>query len=128
MRVKIQSKTGSKIVNLNRRKAIRERCLNCAGWSHNDVKNCEFQDCDLYPFRFGTERQNAQKRHSAIRNYCLHYCCVGNKHELYKCPSTDCSLYAYRKSYTDNSVKISPNKKEGHIQQDQGVLIDEGIS
>ena len=32
MKVRIRGKDGHKIANLNRRKAILERCLNCKGW------------------------------------------------------------------------------------------------
>ena len=116
MRVRIQSKNGYKEINLNRRKAIRERCLNCSAWSYKAVENCERKDCHLHPFRMGTGKQDAQKRHKAIRNFCLFDCCVGIQDEVYKCPSKDCSLYAFRKSSIDRSVEISPNEKVGHIQ------------
>jgi hypothetical protein len=106
MRTKIQSKNGHKEIDLNRRKAIREKCLNCSGWSYAEVENCEFIDCDLFLFRMGTGKQDVDKRHKSICNFCLD-CCAGNKFEVYHCPSTDCSLYAYRKSSLDNSVKIS---------------------
>lgn len=34
-------------------KAIRAFCLECAGESPIDVKECTAPDCPLYPFRFG---------------------------------------------------------------------------
>ena len=37
MKAKVQSKTGHKIITLNRRRAIRENCLNCSCWSPKDV-------------------------------------------------------------------------------------------
>ena len=127
MRTIIQSKNGSKEINLNRRKAIRERCLNCSGWSFSEVENCEFADCDLHPFRMGTGKQDADQRHKSIRKHCLD-CCAGNQNEVYHCPATDCPLYAYRKSHIDNSVKIDSIRKTGHIERSQGTFSSQGIS
>jgi hypothetical protein len=127
MRTRIQSKNGKKEINLNRRKAVRERCLNCSAWSFSEVEGCEFIDCDLYAFRMGIGKQNADKRHKAIRNYCL-YCCAENQYAVYLCPATDCPLYAYRKSHIDNSVKIDSIRKIGHIERSQGTFSSKGIS
>lgn len=121
MLVRIQSKSGHEVVNINRRKGIRERCLNCTGWVPKEVKDCVSENCDLYPFRMGTGKQDAKKRNRAIRDYCLD-CCEGNQYEVSNCPCTDCSLYAYRKSSLDNSIKISSASKLGHIEQSQGIL------
>ena len=33
--------------------AIRERCLECSNWSHNEVRDCPVVNCALYPFRMG---------------------------------------------------------------------------
>ena len=71
MKLKIQAPDGYKIVNLNRRKEIRERCFNCSGWSYKEVENCIFQDCSLFPFRLGKGKQDAKARAKAIRDYCL---------------------------------------------------------
>ena len=89
MKVSILGKNGLKVVDLNRRKAIRERCLNCAGWSYKEVTKCEFDDCDLHPFRSGTGKQNPKNRSKAIRDYCL-WCCAEQLMEVSKCPCTDC--------------------------------------
>jgi len=116
MQVRIQSKNGHKEINLNRRKAIRERCLNCSRWSYIEIENCEFIDCDLYAFRMGIGKQDADLRHEAIRKHCLD-CCAGNKLEVLKCPAADCPLFAYRKSKIDTSVKIDPTQKKDQIEQ-----------
>ena len=121
MRVRIQSKNGSKKVEINRRKAVREKCLNCSGWSYAGVENCGFTDCELFPFRMATGKQNAQKRHKSKRDYCLN-CCAGNRSEVARCPSTDCSLFAYRKSTIDHSIELKSNQKKGHIEQTKGTL------
>jgi hypothetical protein len=34
-------------------KAIRKKCLDCSGESHNEVSLCPVTGCPLYPYRFG---------------------------------------------------------------------------
>ena len=34
-------------------KAIKKKCLDCMGWQPQEVRSCPFDDCSLYPFRFG---------------------------------------------------------------------------
>jgi hypothetical protein len=127
MRVRMQTKDGSKVLNLNRRKAIRERCLNCSGWSYSEVENCQITDCELHPFRMGTGKQNAQNRHKAIRNHCLD-CCAGIQHEVLKCPAIDCPLYAYRKSKIDNTIQIDSIRKIGHMERPKKTLNSKSMS
>jgi hypothetical protein len=115
MKVTILGKNGPKVVDLNRRKAIRERCLNCSGWYHKEVMNCIFTDCSLHPFRSGRGKQNAKTRAKAIRKYCL-WCMNGQHGEVSKCPSTDCSLFPYRKNRTDRSAEIKSLPKKSHIE------------
>lgn len=115
MIVSILGKNGPKVVDLNRRKAIRERCLNCAGWSYKEVTNCEFDDCDLYLFRYGQGKQNAKDRSKAIRKYCL-WCMNDQYGEVAKCPSKDCPLFPYRKTKIERSAEIKIMPKKGHIQ------------
>lgn len=115
MKVSILGKNGLKTVNLNRRKAIRERCLNCAGWCHKEIVNCTFLDCPLYPFRSGQGKQNAKARSKAIRKYCI-WCMNGQDGEVSKCPSKDCSLFPYRKIKMDRSTEIKSLSKNDHIQ------------
>ena len=115
MKVSIFCKNGPKVVDLNRRKAIRERCLNCSGWSHKEVTTCIFKDCPLYPFRSGQGKQNAKARSKAIHRYCL-WCMNGQHGEVSKCPSTNCSLFPYRKVRTDRSAEIKSLRKKRHIE------------
>lgn len=119
MLVKIQSKSGEKIIDLNRRRAIRERCLNCSSWSVGEVSNCEFTTCVLYDFRSGQGKQNAKRRSRAIREYCL-WCVVGSISEVSNCPSPDCSLFAYRNSALDKSTEIKSSSKLNHIEAVSG--------
>ena len=127
MLTRIQTKNGSKEINLNRRKAIRERCLNCSGWSYSEVENCKFIGCHLYAFRMKVGKQNSQARSKAIRNHCLN-CCARNQNEVYHCPATDCPLYAYRKSHIDTSAKIDPIQEKDHIQRAKKTLNSKSMS
>lgn len=115
MRVLIQGKSGLKAVDLNRRKAIHQRCLNCSGWSVKAVTTCEFTDCPMYVFRSGKGKQNAKARDKSIKNYCL-WCMNGQGAEVSKCVSRDCPLYSYRKSTTDRAVNTPSLRKKHHIE------------
>ena len=123
MKIAIQHKHGLKIVNLNRRKAIRERCLNCSAWVSREVVNCSFTECSLLPFRSGQGKQNAKLRSKAIRDYCL-WCMADNKAEVSKCTSPDCSLFPYRKSTIDRSAEIKSIPETGHIEPVSGNKIE----
>lgn len=115
MKCLIQRKNGPELIGLNRRKAVRERCLNCSGWSHKEVTNCIFKDCPLFPFRSGQGKQNAKARSKSIRSYCLW--CMNDQHgEVSKCQSIDYSLFPYRKVKTDRSAEIKSLPKERHIE------------
>ena len=105
MKVSIQSKLGHRVVELNRRKAIHERCVNCAGWSSVEVGRCTEKECQLYPFRTGEGRQKPSQRAVAIREYCV-WCCAGVAYEVRRCVSRDCPLFPYRQSSVDRSVEI----------------------
>jgi hypothetical protein len=119
MKFKIQTKDSYKIINLNRRRAIRERCLNCSGWNPKKVANCNFKGCQLYPYRSGRGKQNAKERIKAIRSYCL-WCMTGSRSEVSKCPSSDCSLFAYRNYNIDRSAEIKSIRKLARIEPVSG--------
>ena len=95
----ILPKISKKSSKLNRRKAIRLRCLDCSGFSPKDVRECVrerlLNECTLHEFRMGIGKQNARKRDIAIRQYCLD-CMCGSRHEVQLCPSSDCPLYRFR--------------------------------
>ncbi|MFC1650638.1 hypothetical protein ACFL2X_03630 [Candidatus Latescibacterota bacterium] len=40
-------------------KQIKERCLDCSGFSHTEVRDCWKVDCELYPFRLGKNPNRA---------------------------------------------------------------------
>lgn len=81
--------------HLSRRKAIRAKCLDCSAGAFKEVNECEFSECDLYPYRMGTGKQNPKERHATIRKYCL-WCMDGSKNEVRLCPSRLCPIYAFR--------------------------------
>jgi len=94
-RVEILSSDGTKMVSLTKRKAIRERCVNCSGWNHKQVKNCWAKDCSLYPYRMSEmPKHGSRKRDKAIKDYCAW--CVNGVHEIKKCVSTLCPLFYFR--------------------------------
>ena len=111
----IMGKNGIKKIKLNRRTAMRERCLNCVGWIPKEVTNCEFLKCLLYPFRTAQGKQDSKKKFKAIRKYCL-WCTVGQRKEVTLCPSRDCPLYPYRKGGLDKSSRIDSTVKKHHIE------------
>lgn len=123
MKVKIIHKNGFKTVDLNRKKAIRERCLNCSDWNAVEVELCHQTDCHLYKYRMNGSNQNAKERNRDLRKYCLE-CCNGSLTELKNCPALDCPLYAFRKTGVDHSIEIKSESCRGHIEAySQTVLI-----
>ena len=114
MKSEILSRDGLKTVALNRRRAVRERCLNCSGWSNQEVEGCTFTDCSLYPYRSGQGGQNAKDRNQAIKSYCQ-WCMAGDKWEIKRCTSAHCPLFHFRGS------KMALNRPalltKGHIER-----------
>jgi hypothetical protein len=108
MIVLIKSKDGHKKINLNRRKTIHEKCLNCSGWHPGDVAECTLKKCNLYPFRTGRGKQNSKDRSKAIKAHCL-WCMNDQVGEITKCPSSDCALFAFRKRCYIKAIKLSAN-------------------
>ena len=111
----IQTKEGHEIKHLNRRKAIRERCLMCSAWNVVEVRNCELTDCALYPFRLGTGKQDPKARDRAIRNYCM-WCCADQKLEVARCHLTDCPLFYFRNTVSSKQLNIDSEADTGHIE------------
>lgn len=116
MRVEIISKGNStRVANLNRRSAIRERCLNCNAWSYADVKRCKSDDCPLHSYRLGGKPHSSASRAKAIREYCLS--CCGTVKEVRKCTCTTCPLYPYRNTTLDKSLELPSSEEKRSIEQ-----------
>ncbi len=73
-------------------KAIRKRCIDCAGHELTRVKDCEFINCTLYHLRMGKGSRACLRR---IRKYCT-WCCLDQTHEVRQCPAVECALWVYR--------------------------------
>ena len=104
-----------KVKRFNRRKAIRKRCLDCSAGSYNEVTNCDFSNCPLYPFRSGKGKQDAKARSKAIRAHCL-WCSVDQPGEVWKCHLYDCTLWPYRKTRMEKTAKLESLSKTGYIE------------
>ena len=127
MKISIMSKDGLRVVDLNRRKAIHQRCLNCSCWIPSEVTGCTFTDCPLFPFRTGKGKQDPKARGKAIRKYCL-WCMAGQSSEVVKCVSRNCPLFAFRMSGIDRSVKMASLPKNSHIEVASEVENSKSIS
>ena len=114
MKVLILDQQGLREKKLNRRKAIRERCLNCTNWVPKEIFRCAFKACSLFQFRMGKGYQDAKDRVRAIKDYCR-WCANGQISEILKCTSKTCSLYSFRKSRVDRSVDLDSMAKFDHI-------------
>ena len=73
-------------------KAIRAKCIDCSGFELKEVRECQAEDCFLYPLRMGRGSRATLKK---IRAYCL-WCCNDQSNEVRLCPSVMCSLWEYR--------------------------------
>lgn len=104
-------------LRLNRRAAVRERCLDCSGFSAKEVRECPLADCPLYPFRLPKSKQNPKARDKAIRAYCRE-CMNGQRKEVNLCPSSGCPLFPYR----------ATNIKKAHIEPvfDEKIALEGG--
>jgi len=114
IKTKIQAKDGFKTVELNRRQAIRERCLNCSAWYPKEVAECEFHDCQLYPYRMGRGKQDAKARAKALLSYCRW--CMGD-HRPSTCVVKHCPLYCYRKGKAEQPVLLENDEIRGSFDE-----------
>ena len=80
---------------MNRRKAIRLKCLDCSGYEHGEVAHCHITNCPLYPYRTGAGKHIAKDRDRAIRAYCM-FCMNDQPGEIALCSSPFCSLFLFR--------------------------------
>jgi hypothetical protein len=99
---------------MNRREAIREKCLDCSAWRPSEVRECAFEQCPLHPFRLGKGKQDPKKRTIAIRKFCL-ACMNGQASEVRKCPSVDCALWPFR----GTSLELPEKRHGGHDFRDK---------
>jgi hypothetical protein len=115
MQVEFKDEENHRKINLNRRKAIHEKCLNCSCWYPGRVTECTLKDCDLYSFRTGNGKQDADIRNKSIRDYCI-WCTNGQVGEVTKCPSVNCSLFAYRKGGLERAITFPSFEEKVNIE------------
>ena len=58
----IRTKNGHRVVELNRRQAIRERCLNCSAWSYAEVGRCIHADAPFHSLQERSGQAECQTR------------------------------------------------------------------
>ena len=73
-------------------KAIRQKCLDCSGFSVKEVRECPAIDCSFYPLRMGKGSRATLKK---IKAHCL-WCCNNQNKEIKLCPAVQCPLWEYR--------------------------------
>ena len=100
---------------MNRREAIRQRCIDCAG-SPAAVRQCDFEWCPLHSFRMPREKQDAKKRTKAISRYGLE-CGGGSRYEVTRCPATSCPLWQYRPGEKSAIVRPDCTHRAGFSDQ-----------
>jgi len=86
---------GIESVYLNRRTAIKFKCLDCSGFEYAEMRNCEHKDCSLWQYRTGRGVQNPTDRNRAIKSYCM-WCTLDQSHEITNCTSVNCPLFIFR--------------------------------
>lgn len=86
---------------ITRKQAIKLRCLDCVGNSHEEVRDCKEKKCVLWRYRLGGPVENADSpmmfRAKAIRQDCMQ-CCGDSVNERALCPAEKCPTWPYRMS------------------------------
>ena len=102
--------------------AIRERCLGCAE-SAREVRNCTFEDCQIWPWRMGTDPDGAgqgdvRRKRKAMRAYCV-WCCGDQPAEPKLCPSVTCPLWPYRASTHRVPETVSKRAPNAPVEEEK---------
>jgi hypothetical protein len=108
MIAEVQTKNGVKEIDLNRRKAIRLKCLDCSGFERQEVTNCTHTECSLFEYRSGRGKQDAKRRDKAIKTYCMS-CTLDQPFEITNCTSINCSLHIFRGYTLTNDTSFFQN-------------------
>jgi hypothetical protein len=103
----IRDKNGFRAARVNRRRAVRNFCTECCGWSIAEVEKCDGKHldgsmCPFHQFKSGQGKQNANVRDVAIKNQCR-YCMQGNCLSIGSCTSRYCPIFPYRNHKTDRT-------------------------
>lgn len=101
-------------------RAIRQRCINCSGFSLKEVRDCQHTECPLHEYRQGHRPPKGTAQRTplkAIRQHCL-ACCCGSALEVRLCPAESCSLQPYKmgkRPLKDDSSRIEVHAKKVEI-------------
>jgi len=103
----IRDRNGFRAARVNRRRAVRNFCTECCGWSIVEVEKCDGKHldgsmCAFHSLRSGQGKQDAKKRDAAIKKQCR-YCMQGNRFSIGSCTSRYCPIFPYRNYKTDRS-------------------------
>jgi hypothetical protein len=94
----VLSQGGTKVINLNRRTAIRHFCLGCSDFVWDRVVECESSGCLPYSYRLGRPLRiglSSKDRADSIIQYCME-CSEANGIEKEQCDAEVCALFPYR--------------------------------
>jgi hypothetical protein len=64
----IQAKNLSQYISMSPLKIIRQKCLECCGWSAKYIKYCTSFSCPLWAWRFGMRPTRAALKHPGLMN------------------------------------------------------------
>lgn len=96
--VPVRTDKGVVEIKVSRSKAVKLRCLDCAGFVKKQVKECSLTNCPLYEMRL-TGKLNGEKaglrRSKAIKDFCVR-CFNGHKTLIKTCTDINCSFHQYR--------------------------------
>jgi hypothetical protein len=81
--------------------AIRKRCIDCKPDGLKEVRNCQDDECYLYPYRMGKRGASKLTPVKSIRHYCL-WCMNDQFKEVRMCSSNDCLLFPFRMGKNPN--------------------------
>ena len=99
MKQQVLTRNGVKLVDMNPRRAIRRHCHMCSDYSWEEVSSCMIRDCELHPFRLGTNFEkdlHSDQRLRAIQRYCKFQCCKGDEQQYRNCDMETCPLFLFR--------------------------------
>jgi len=112
VKMKIRTKDGFRVTHINRRRSIRLMCIECVGFSFDDIDKCtgkmlDGSVCPLVEFRTGRGRQNPKKRTQAVIKHCKD-CMGGSSQSVTHCVAPLCPLFPYRQHAIDKRF-LFPN-------------------
>lgn len=110
--------------------SIRRRCLDCRGGSRKDVRECQFTNCPLHPYRLGRRPPKGTAARTplrSIRAFCLS-CMNGQPGEIRRCDQKSCPFWPFRMGKRpklplpgQNEIFAEMGSKEGSFEDREPV-------